>query len=134
MSTTSSSQAGLSSFDRQSLLSKLGVETGHPGACTGADRWIRDSRGQVLVSINPSTGLPLGEVISSTRTTYDQVVRIAVKQFETLIADKKNDEAQAMIPELYKAIDKAVKRGVIKANTGSRKKSRLIARLQKTTA
>lgn len=63
-----------------------------------------------------------------------RAMRLAVKQFQTLIADKKTDEAQAMIPELYKAIDKAVKRGVIKANTGSRKKSRLIALLQKTSA
>lgn len=33
-----------------------------------------------------------------------------------------------------KAIDKAVKRGIIKENTGSRKKSRLSARLKKSSA
>lgn len=32
-------------------------------------------------------------------------------------------EAEKMLPEVYSAIDKAVKRGVLKANTGSRRKA-----------
>ncbi len=63
-----------------------------------------------------------------------RAMRLAVKQFETLISEKNTKEAHAMIPELYKSIDKAVKRGVIKANTGSRKKSRLMASLKKAEA
>ena len=55
-----------------------------------------------------------------------------VKTFKALIADKKNDEAKALMPELYKTIDKAVKNKVIKKNTGSRKKSRLTAFLKKS--
>ena len=38
-------------------------------------------------------------------------------------------EAEKSLPELYKAIDKAAKRGVIKKNTASRKKSRLAKKL-----
>lgn len=40
-------------------------------------------------------------------------------------------EAEAMMPSAYKAIDKATKRGVIKENTAARKKSRLIAAIQR---
>lgn len=36
-------------------------------------------------------------------------------------------KAEKMMPEAYKAIDKAAKRGVIKENTAARKKSRLVA-------
>jgi small subunit ribosomal protein S20 len=59
-----------------------------------------------------------------------RAVKLTVKKFRELVADKKIKEAQTMIPELYKAIDKAVKNGIIKKNTGSRKKSRLVALLK----
>ncbi len=48
-----------------------------------------------------------------------------VKQAQKLIKDNKKEEAVKLLPETYKAIDKAAKRGVIKKNTASRKKSRL---------
>jgi small subunit ribosomal protein S20 len=44
----------------------------------------------------------------------------------------KSDEALKLLPKAYQAIDKAAKRGIIKDNNASRKKSRLtktIARL-----
>ena len=49
-----------------------------------------------------------------------------IKEYKKLILNKKTNEAQKLIPRLQKAIDKAEKRGVIKKNTASRKKSRLI--------
>jgi small subunit ribosomal protein S20 len=39
--------------------------------------------------------------------------------------------AKAILPKAYAAIDKAAKRGVIKANTAARKKSRLVAAIKK---
>jgi small subunit ribosomal protein S20 len=42
-------------------------------------------------------------------------------------------EAKALLPKAYQAIDKAAKRGVIKANTAARKKARLAAAIKKTT-
>lgn len=39
--------------------------------------------------------------------------------------------AEKLLPSAYKAIDKAKKRGVIKANTAARKKSRLALRIAK---
>jgi len=49
-----------------------------------------------------------------------------IKEYKKLIATKKTAEATKLIPKLQKAIDKAEKRGIIKKNTASRKKSRLM--------
>jgi len=54
-----------------------------------------------------------------------------VKQLRTLVADAKRTEAEALLPTVYKAIDKAAKRGIIKDNTADRKKSRLSAAIAK---
>lgn len=54
-----------------------------------------------------------------------------VKKFRTLVAAGSRKEAEALLPEAYKAIDKAAKRGVIKDNTAARKKSRLVAAVKK---
>lgn len=52
-----------------------------------------------------------------------------IKDYKKLVSAKKTEEAEKLIPRLQKAIDKAEKRGVIKKNTASRKKSRLIKKL-----
>jgi small subunit ribosomal protein S20 len=49
-----------------------------------------------------------------------------VKSVRSLIATGDTAGATAKLPEAYKAIDKAAKRGVIKPNTAARKKSRLV--------
>lgn len=54
-----------------------------------------------------------------------RAMRLAIKQVKEFVAGKNYKEANALLPTAYKAIDKAVKRGVIKANTGSRKKSQV---------
>lgn len=58
-------------------------------------------------------------------------MRDTVKTFKKLVVAKKVDEAETSLPSLYKAIDKAAKRGVIKKNTAARKKSRLVAMMRK---
>ncbi|XKT75323.1 MAG: 30S ribosomal protein S20 [Patescibacteria group bacterium UBA2103] len=55
-----------------------------------------------------------------TRTMRDEV-----KETRELIAAGDLDAATKKLPTVYKAIDKAAKRGVIKKNTADRKKSRL---------
>ena len=62
-----------------------------------------------------------------------RAMKDVVKKIGILIADKKQDEAQAVLPKAYKAIDKAAKRGIIKKNTASRKKSRLVAAIRKVS-
>jgi small subunit ribosomal protein S20 len=54
------------------------------------------------------------------------VMQATIKQYKKLVSAKKLDEAKKMVPTLQKAIDKAMKKGVLKKNTASRKKSRLI--------
>ena len=55
-----------------------------------------------------------------------------LKQARTLLTKGGAKEAEALLPQVQKAIDKAVKTGVLKKNTASRLKSRLAKRLKKT--
>ena len=48
-----------------------------------------------------------------------------IKKIEKLVAAKNKDEATAAVPAAFQAIDKALKRGIIKANTAARKKARV---------
>ncbi len=56
------------------------------------------------------------------------------KSLRKALANEGVAEAEKLLPSAYKAIDKAAKRGVIKANTASRKKSRLVAAIRRTEA
>lgn len=60
-----------------------------------------------------------------------KVMKETVKDVRKLIAGGKKDEAEKMLSTVYKALDKAAKRGVIKKNTASRKKSRIALALKK---
>lgn len=55
---------------------------------------------------------------------YRKVVKEAIKAVEKLAKTAKAD-AKKILPKAYQAIDKAVKRRVLKPNTASRTKSRL---------
>ncbi len=57
-------------------------------------------------------------------------MREALKDFRKLVASGQHADAQKKLPALYKALDKAAKRGVIKKNTAARKKSRATAYLR----
>jgi len=52
-------------------------------------------------------------------------IRDLIKKIETLVSEKNITEAKKLLPSLYKALDKAAKKGAIKKNTASRKKSRI---------
>ena len=56
-----------------------------------------------------------------------------LKQLQKHISAGKTKEAEALIPTAYKVIDKAAKRGIIKANTAARKKSRLTAAIKRAS-
>ncbi len=51
-------------------------------------------------------------------------IKQTIKKIKFFVSEKKIDEAKKLIPIAYKAIDKAVKSGLIKKNAGSRKKSK----------
>ena len=48
-----------------------------------------------------------------------------IKKLKSFIFVGQKKEAQGILSKVYKAIDKAAKKGVIKKNTAARKKSRL---------
>lgn len=52
-----------------------------------------------------------------------------LKQARRSIEDKKADEALELVKKSIKILDKLAQRGVIKKNTASRKKSRLVKKL-----
>ncbi len=53
------------------------------------------------------------------------------REFRKMLTDKKLDEAKALIKTLTQALDKAVGKNVMKANTASRVKSRAMLHLNK---
>ena len=61
-------------------------------------------------------------------------MKAMVKQTRKLASAQKKEEAIKLLPKLYKAIDKAAKRGIIKKNAAARKKSRLTRLLLKSNA
>lgn len=59
------------------------------------------------------------------------VMKAKVRAVRDAVLAKDASGAKEKLSEAYKAIDKAKKRGVIKENTASRKKSRLVKAIQK---
>ena len=61
-------------------------------------------------------------------------MNIAVKKIKKTVVAGDAKAAEALLPDAYQAIDKAMKRGVIKKNTAARKKSRLVAAIKRAGA
>ena len=62
---------------------------------------------------------------------YKNKIKVLVKEARALVSAKKMAEAKKLLPEIYKALDKAAKVGVIKKNNASRRKSRLTKLIDK---
>jgi len=58
-----------------------------------------------------------------------RTMRSKISSFLKDIKEKRAEDAEKKLPEVYKAIDKAAQRGVIKKNNAARKKSRLTAKV-----
>jgi len=54
------------------------------------------------------------------------------KNIDFLVSQKKIEEAKKLVPQAFKLLDKAAKTNLIKKNTASRKKSRIVKMLNKT--
>ncbi len=67
-------------------------------------------------------------------TRRKKTMKDAVKDISKLVLGKRVKEAAAMLPKLYKAIDKAAKEGTIHANTAARMKSRAAKSLRSLSA
>ncbi len=64
-------------------------------------------------------------------SAYRNNIKKLVKEARVLVSAKKMADAQKLLPEIYKALDKAAKVGVIKKNNASRRKSRLTKLISK---
>lgn len=60
-----------------------------------------------------------------------KAMKESVKEVVKLVAAAKKGDAEKGLKAAYQALDKAAKRGVIKKNTASRKKSRLAKAIAK---
>ncbi len=60
-----------------------------------------------------------------------RAMKRALKKVRAFLSEGKVDLARDFLPETYKAIDKAAKRGVIKKNTAARKKSKIAQLIKK---
>lgn len=60
--------------------------------------------------------------------------RRAIKKYNTLLEQKDFAAAQEYLPKVYKLLDKAAQKDVIKKNSASRNKARLTVRLNKLSA
>ncbi len=58
-------------------------------------------------------------------------IKSLIKQVRSLALQKKTDEAKKLLPQLYKALDKAAKTELTKKNTAARKKSRITKLINK---
>ncbi|MBP6856764.1 MAG: 30S ribosomal protein S20 [Candidatus Pacebacteria bacterium] len=54
-----------------------------------------------------------------------KAMKDTIKKVERLVKEKKVDEAKKLLPSVYQVIDKTAKKGIIKKNNASRKKSRM---------
>lgn len=57
-------------------------------------------------------------------------VKNLIKEVQLLIKENKKEEAQKLLPRLYKFIDKAAKVGVFKKRAAARKKSKIAQKIQ----
>ena len=64
-------------------------------------------------------------------TRRKEEMKDVTKNVRRLVSLGKSDDAKKLLSNAYQAIDKAAKRGVIKKNAASRKKSRLARFLKK---
>lgn len=62
---------------------------------------------------------------------YLERMKEQIKKINDLIAEGKKKKAEKLLPQAYKAIDKAAKKSVIHKNTAARKKSSLAKRVRK---
>jgi small subunit ribosomal protein S20 len=70
-------------------------------------------------------------------TAKKEAYKKTLKSYKKLITDKKVDEAKALLPNVFKALDKAAKAKVIEKNKAARLKSsvaQLIARSIKASS
>lgn len=62
---------------------------------------------------------------------YKKNFKKLIKEANFLVSNKKIEEAKILLPKIYKSLDKAAKKNVIKKNTAARKKSHITKAINK---
>ncbi len=65
---------------------------------------------------------------------HKTALKTAVKKFETAVAKKDKDNAQALFNDAVKKLDRGVSQGILHKNNAARKKSQLALKLAKLNA
>ena len=84
------------------------------------------------ITTSAKKALRAGERKRGFNTVKKDLINKAIKKIKKLVAEKKLKEAMAFLPEVQKILDKSVKTGLLKANTASRKKSRISALIKRS--
>lgn len=66
-----------------SILKKLLIRDGHPGACFGSDGWIADPKGPVTEVRDPATGNRLARVVGAGPEAYERILLESSCAFES---------------------------------------------------
>ena len=72
-----------------SILSDLGINKFNYGACSGENKWSAENNGDIVESINPSTGELIASVYQANEDDYDRIIqdsKSAFKNFRTVPA------------------------------------------------
>ena len=64
--------------------------------------------------------------------SYKKKIKKLLKEVKSLVSKEKIKEAKALLPQVYKKIDKAAKVKVVKKNTAARAKSRITKLISKS--
>jgi len=70
---------------------------------------------------------------AATNKRNTSTLRTQVKKLRALIETKDKENAKKLLPQVFSVIDKAVKKGAVHKNTGSRYKSRLSRQVELVT-
>jgi len=63
---------------------------------------------------------------------YIKKMKDLIKKVRTLVSEGKKQEAEKLLSQVYKILDKSAKKGIIKKNNASRKKARLTKLITKS--
>lgn len=61
-------------------------------------------------------------------------IKNLLKEVMSLISQNRSEEAKTLLPQIYKALDKAAKTGLMKENTVARKKSTITRLINRTVS
>ena len=61
-------------------------------------------------------------------------IKTQIKKLETALETSEKKEAAELLKEIYRSLDRAVSKGILKKNTASRKKARLATRVHANSA